>query len=191
MSGRSVLLRFVLLLAVPLMLTSHSAAETPKLSVSEADDACARYAGVYVSKIENEREVKDKVPVWKFKCEHHPHKATCDDALETIQMVRGGNSLKCGQPVIVIQSPPPARSEPKALPPVNPKIAEADDACARFAGTYISKTENEPEVRVLVPVWKSKCEQHPYKPTCDDTADTIEMVRHFRALTCVGGSPNR
>jgi hypothetical protein len=89
MSGRSVLLRFVLLLAVPLMLTSHSAAETPKLSVSEADDACARYAGVYVSKIENEREVKDKVPVWKFKCEHHPHKATCDDALETIQMVRG------------------------------------------------------------------------------------------------------
>ena len=102
MSGRSVIWQLCLLLAMPLMLAARSAAQTPKLSVSEADDACAKYAGV-----------------------------------------------------------------------------------------YISKTENEPEVKVLVPVWKSKCEHHPYKPTCDDTLDTIQMVRHFRALNCVGGSPSR
>jgi hypothetical protein len=47
---------------VAAVVCTSAAAETPRLSVAEADDPCARYAGVYVSETEKEPEVKDEGP---------------------------------------------------------------------------------------------------------------------------------
>lgn len=192
MSSCLVVWRVGLVLAVLLMLATHSAAEPPTLSAAEAEKACADYLAAYVSNTED--GYKDRLPEWKFKCEHHPNKLKCEDTLDTIRTIRRISPLKCGQPVIVVNPPaqPSNRDGARRVPelaPVEPKIAEADNACANYMAAYVSNTEAD--YKDLLPGWKFKCEHHPIKLRCDDTNDTLQTIRRMSPLNCVGGLSNR
>lgn len=65
-----------------------------------------------------------------------------------------------------------------------PKLsrAEADNACANYAGAMISNTEDE--VAAKIPGWKFKCEHHPEKSVCDDTQTIVRAVRAISPLSC-------
>jgi hypothetical protein len=74
----------------------QSSAQTPKLSQSEADNACANYAAAIGSGTEQDHW---QMPDWKFKCEHNPRKGVCEETQNILEAVRGRLSppLKCGQ----------------------------------------------------------------------------------------------
>jgi hypothetical protein len=169
------------------MLMSPSAAETPKLSVSEADDACASYFGILVA--HREKDAPNLVADWKFKCEHHPVKRTCESTLKIIQQNGLHITLNCGQPVVVLQSPPPRPAKPieapRGQPPIDSKVAQADDACASYAGILLAHGEQDDPA--LVAEWKFKCEHHPLKSTCESTRKFIQQNTPIGALNCVGG----
>ena len=77
-------------------------------------------------------------------------------------------------------------AELKPLPPVDPKVAEADDACASYAGAILSHAEGD-DVR-LVAEWKFKCEHHPLQKTCESTRKFMQETTPVGALHCAGGS---
>ncbi len=69
--------------------------------------------------------------------------------------------------------------------PVNPKVAEADDACASFAGVLVAHAEKD--ARDLVAAWKLKCEHHPVQSTCESTAKFLAQNSYSHALNCANG----
>jgi hypothetical protein len=187
MSARSVIWQLGVLLPIPFMLATRSAAETPKLSVEEANDACASYVGALVA--HREQEDPAVVADWKFKCEHHPIKSTCEFNYKTIQRYGLHVTLKCGQPAIVIQSPPPSPKKPVEKPrgsPIDSKKAEGDDACSNYVGALAAHAEQDDPAAVAD--WKVKCEHHPSKSTCEGAHRFMERnMPWLDSLNCVGG----
>ena len=61
--------------------------------VAAADDACASYAAAMISN--TERDHAKEMPDWKYKCERHPIKVTCEDTLDTVQEARHISPLHC------------------------------------------------------------------------------------------------
>ncbi len=192
MFGRLFVWQVIAVVTAIFLLTTPGAAEPPRLSIAEADDACASYAAAYIS--HTEADYKDHLAEWKFKCEHHPVRLRCEDTNDTVQTMISVSPFKCGQPVIVIESPsPPADRRGAAgtaeLPPVDPEVAHADNACADYAAAYISHTEAD--FKDKLPGWKFKCEHHPLKLRCEDTNDSLRTMRSMSPLKCVGGAASR
>lgn len=173
------------LIIIPLFVATRGVAETPKLSIKEADDACAHYAAMLISNSGDDKGV----PEMKFKCEHHPDKSQCESTNNTIQSIVGiRQPLKCGQPVIVVQSPPPPPSKPS--PPevrhaVDPRVEDASRACDLYAATILAKQESQ--YVGSMNDWKARCEHDPVKGECLDTENTIKSVAGKNPnMTCSG-----
>jgi hypothetical protein len=87
-------LRVAFLLVAPLLMMTQGAAETPKVSVAEADNGCSYYAATLISRTESRHA--QQLPDWKFKCEHHPIRSTCTETVETIEAIMHTRPpLKC------------------------------------------------------------------------------------------------
>jgi len=66
----------------------------------------------------------------------------------------------------------------------DPAQQAADDACANYAGVFMSFNENAPGVVDQLDRWRAGCEQSPNQRTCELVAKAIKNVRNEDLLNC-------
>lgn len=82
------------ILAVPLAAAAQGVPHDAKYR--NADEQCSYFFGWATVK-DNKDLFPDKVPGWRYTCEHHPDRLRCEDTNDSLQRVIGKRVLNCSQ----------------------------------------------------------------------------------------------
>jgi hypothetical protein len=157
-----------ILLAMPLTLATSRRASSQEETAAEK--ACQTVISIVISHAQHEQDPHALAEL-KFKCEHHPRRGACESMAKFLAQSSPIHALHCADGA--------RTAEPSGLPPVEPKVAAADDACQMFAYAYRVHAEDVNKSQVAQ--WKVICAHHPLRATCESTVKFIEENRHLHS----------